>query len=591
MLRKRLLWQIYPTYVFVTLIPLVAMAFYTLSVIHDHHVEQTAEQLKYRAILIADHLEGLPMPLQSATVDTLCKRFGQQTATRVTVILAPSGVVLGDSDRDPSTMENHAGREEIRQAMQGEIGRSTRYSDTVRRRMMYVGYPLRTQGEIVAVVRASMPLTVIDDALDGLYVRVGVAVGVALLMAAMLSFIISQSISKPLEEMRVGAERFARGDFDFRLSAPESDELTALAEAMNSMAAQLSERMQAIKKQRGELEAVLSSMVEGVLAIDPAERIMWVNRAAADLLEVDEEKAKGRMLQEAVRNPKLQEFVAAALASAVPIDGDLVLQTEPERYIQATGMSLKAPEGGTAGVLIVLNDVTRIRQLESVRRDFVANVSHELKTPITSIKGFVETLMDGAAARPEDLQRFLTIIAKQADRLNSIINDILSLSRLEHEAERNQVELAPGPVVAMLKDALEVCADRAAEKRIALSLECPEGLLCRMNAALLEQAVVNLIDNAVKYSGEGTRVEVAAFQNADQVVITVRDQGPGIAKEHQDRIFERFYRVDKGRSRQLGGTGLGLAIVRHIALAHQGSVAVESEPGKGCAFFVRLPAA
>jgi two-component system phosphate regulon sensor histidine kinase PhoR len=291
-----------------------------------------------------------------------------------------------------------------------------------------------------------------------------------------------------------------------------------------------------------------------------------------------------------VRHPDLQNFVTRALASSRQVDGEIILRDNGrDRLLQVRGTTLRDPQGKAFGALIVFNDVTRLRRLEQARRDFVANVSHELKTPITSIKGFVETLLDGAIREPDNALNFLQIIARHAERLNEIIDDLLSLSRIEQDSEQGKITLSHDPMKGVLHEAIQVCQERAAAKAIEIDLECPDDLAAEINSPLLSQAVVNLIDNAVKYSPPKRPVHVEAREEMGEVIILVRDHGPGIAPEHLPRLFERFYRVDGGRSRKEGGTGLGLAIVKHIAQAHGGYVTLQSAPGKGSTFLIHLP--
>ncbi len=373
---------------------------------------------------------------------------------------------------------------------------------------------------------------------------------------------------------------------------PDAAEIAALAEAMNAMAARLDERIRAVERQRNELEAVLGSMAEGVLAVDGDQRVISMNAAAGELLGCDPARAVGRSIEEAVRNPGLHAVMLRAEGAEARVEGDLTVPgAQEDRFLQTRATLLRDPEGSVAGTLLVLNDVTRLRRLEGLRREFVANVSHELRTPITVIKGFAETLLEGGDEDREKAQRFLGIIAGQADRLQALFDDLLVLSRTEQQAERGEIEMKEAPV-----------RGRGGERRGPLPGErpgeehhhphrLPEGRAARLNASLLEQAVFNLVDNAVRYSPAGTEVTVQAASADGEVTIVVRDQGPGIAAEHQGRIFERFYRVDKGRDRKSGGTGLGLAIVKHVVQAHGGRVSLQSAPGKGSAFTLHLPAA
>jgi two-component system phosphate regulon sensor histidine kinase PhoR len=333
-------------------------------------------------------------------------------------------------------------------------------------------------------------------------------------------------------------------------------------------------------------------MIEGVLAIDARQRIVGLNRAAADLLGVDLDGSIRRPLQDVVRNPDLRRFALKAIDCREPVEDDLVLRGPRDRTIRLRGTALR-DVSGEGGAVIVLNDVTDVQRLEHVRRDFVANVSHELKTPVASIKGFVETLLDGAADDPADNRRFLGIIARQADRLAAIIEDLLALSRIEQREGAGNLPVEPTLVADVFAAATADCDARAADRSIRLETDCPDSLQADLNAPLLEQAVINLIDNAIKYSDPGRTVRLSAESltgaGAADLVIRVQDQGCGIDAEHLPRLFERFYRVDKARSRKLGGTGLGLSIVKHIVQAHGGRIDVESVPGVGTTFTIRVP--
>lgn len=588
MSRRRMLWQLYPSYLVITLLALVAVTWYAARSLRHFHLEEAATDLKARAHLIEWQMAALLDSGDTVQVDSLCKQLGHRTATRITVI-RPAGEVVGDSDEDPAHMENHSNRPEIAQALRKETGISTRFSNTLQKTMMYVAIPLTLDNEIIGVVRTSVPITSIDEVLGMISTKIAVGGLVVAALAALVSLWVSRRISRPLEEMKNGADRFAGGDLDYRLAVPNSEEMKRLAEAMNQMAARLDERMRTIVGQRNEREAILTSMVEGVLAVDANERVISLNAAAAHLLDLSLEEAKGRSIQEAVRNTELQALITQTLTERRSVEGAIVLTGAEEWYLQVRGTILKDAQGASVGALVVLNDVTRIRKLENLRRDFVANVSHELKTPITSIKGFVETLLDGTLKNPEDAERFLTKVARQADRLNQIVEDLIDLSRIEKDIEQAEIQLEESHVKEVLEAAAQACEVQASVKAIKIDLTCDDYLKAKINPPLVEQAVINLIDNAIKYSERGQSIEVAAAEQESEIRVSVRDHGCGISQEHLPRLFERFYRVDKGRSRELGGTGLGLAIVKHIALAHNGRVSVKSDLDKGSVFTIHLP--
>jgi two-component system phosphate regulon sensor histidine kinase PhoR len=365
--------------------------------------------------------------------------------------------------------------------------------------------------------------------------------------------------------------------------------LDDLARALNEMATQLQDRILTITRQRNELKAVLSSLAEGVLAVDARGRIVSVNKAAARLLSIEPTHAQGRNVEEVIRNVGLQQFVRDTLSSDRPTEDDVSFPEEGGRFFHVHGASLADPQAERAGAVIVLTDMTRVHRLENLRRDFVANVSHELKTPVTSIQGFVEALLDEGLEESGQAQRYLGIIAKHAERLNAIIDDLLSLSRLEEVGQQRALLFEKTALRPVLEAAIELSSVRAEQRRVKLDLSCDDSIEAKINAPLLEQAIVNLVDNAVKYSDEGGTVEIAVRQQDKEILLAIKDTGCGIPAEHLPRIFERFYVVDKGRSRKLGGTGLGLAIVKHIAMAHGGHVAVESTPGEGTTFTLHLP--
>ena len=599
MRHTRLFWKLYITYLIAVVLCAGVVGWFAVDAAGNLYRAQAFKDLTARAELVDSQVT--PLLGRPAQLQALVKSIGARADTRLTVIAGPSGTVgatgqvLADSEADPATMPNHdtPSRPEVQTALAGGTAHVARFSDTLKERMLYVAVPLfDSNHQVTAVIRTALPLTQVDRALDNLTRRIVFGTLIVALAVALLGFVVSRQISGRMGEIKRGAARFAAGDFSHEIHVSTADEIGEVAVGLNAMGRRLSETIQTITDERNEREAVLAGMTEGVLAVDGQERVITINAAAARLLAVDPDDAQGRSIQEVVRNPELQEFVAAVLAENGPIAGNVVVHTDLDsRDLQVQGAQLGDGSGdGTGrGAVVVLNDVTRMRHYEAIRRDFVANVSHEIKTPVTTIKGFAETLLDGALDDRRDAERFLHIIVGQADRLSAIIEDLLSLSSLESGSEGARISLEQGSIRDVLQVALDVCEMKAAARHITLTLDCSEDLFAEINPPLLEQAVVNLIDNAVKYSPEGSRVGVSAATEALGLSIRVEDVGPGIRREHLPRLFERFYRIDKARSRDMGGTGLGLSIVKHIAVAHGGGVAVESTPGLGSTFTITLP--
>lgn len=587
---KNLIWKICPPYLLIILVSLSVLACLATVAVRDFYDELMRKKLEHVSSVVELYTENLVSDTGSnRELQTFCKQIGEKTSIRVTIV-SLDGTVLADSHEEPAKMENHNSRPELVKAFIGEIGESTRYSSTLRRRMKYVAVPLNRQGEVIGAVRSSKAVTLIEEALRSIYSSIILGGAVVLVVAVILSFWLAKNITAPLQELRGVAERLARGEFTARMSPPEATELAQLADAMNSMADQLHTRIETIVQQRNELDATLSSMTEGVVAIDPEENVISVNKAATFMLKCNPSLVFGKSLLEAVRNPELHEIAGRALNENSTTEGEVMLLIDNEEtFIQVHGAPMKNQDGENIGAVIVMNDVTRLKRLENMRRDFAANVSHELKTPITSIKGFVETLLDGAKNDPEDCEHFLNIILNQTDRLDALIQDLLMLSRIENQSDTKVLDLQSKPLTDLLEEAVFSRRKKADKKMISLTLECPEDLEVEVNPLLLEQAVGNLVDNAINYSNNGTDVEVLVEASQTDISIHVKDKGVGIAPEHLDRLFERFYRVDRARSRDQGGTGLGLAIVKHVVQLHNGEVSATSCPHKGSTFTVRIP--
>jgi len=482
----------------------------------------------------------------------------------------------------------------LRETRSGRIAKTSSFNIDSNRRLFVVAVPFSPQNIPVGALCISAESQEMDRILSDSLKQLLIGYFVLGFFALITGWFIVLWVAKPVQELAYAVQRIASGDGTERILKPEVAELAAIAEATSRLKDKLVERGLTLGRRDTEQEAVLDSMMEGVLAVDVRQRIVGLNQAAARLLNIDIEVALRQPLQSVVRNPAIRHFVLRAIDCREPIEDDFDIPGPPKRTMRAHGTALRDPSG-EGGAVIVLNDVTELERLEIVRQDFVANVSHELKTPIATIKGFVETLLDGAINEPEDNLRFLSIVAKQADRLEAIIEDLLALSRIEQSEDSGALPLEPTRIADLLATACSDCMPRAAEQGIEMNIDCETNLIAEVNAPLMEQAVVNLIENAVKYSGTHQPILICASLkrissgNKEELTISVADRGCGIHPEHLPRLFERFYRVDKGRSRQAGGTGLGLSIVKHIVQAHGGTISVESQLDEGSLFCLRIP--
>lgn len=588
MAKRRLFWDLYLSGLVLTLAALAAVAWYMLATLDRFYLEQVRNDLAVRANLVAASLDRIPEADRSAALQPFCQDLDRRAATRLTVIGA-DGSVKADSEHDPSTMDNHADRPEVAAALRGRTGDSTRFSATLRQRTMYVAVPVVQSGRVTEVVRAAIPVTASDALIHTLHGRLAAAALLAVVVVAGVILLVARRISRPLEQLRSTAERFAAGDLKARAATSQWVEMSALATAMNGMATALDDRIRMVIRQHNELETVLSGMTEGVVAVGKDERVLNFNAAAARMLGLDGARDRGRSLYEVVRSPDVQRLVLGVLQEGKSMEWSVEFDMGTPVNLRVRGSVLADAAGQRVGALLVFEDVTALRRLEAVRREFVANASHELKTPIAAIKGYVEALSDGAVEDPGQARQFLQVIAGQTERLESIVNDLLVLSRIEHEETGGGFALDMRPLAPVVQSAIQTCSAAAASRGVTVAVACDPALSARVNARLIEQALVNLIDNAIKFSEAGARVDVNVSADEQAVCLAVSDRGCGIAPEHLERIFERFYRVDKARSQETGGTGLGLAIVKHIVLLHNGRVTVQSAPGRGSTFAILLP--
>lgn len=522
-----------------------------------------------------------------AEIDALLVTAARETGAHLSLYRS-DGREVGNSDPAISSTP-HADPVDLAVALGGETPPPLRVPLGLGRTRWDWTMPLSADGRTVGAVHVSS--LEVDPNPHTARMRVAFLVLAILTLLAGLWFthVAARRLAQGLDGMRQQVDAFGRG-----APAPPPllhgwGEMEKVALALHDAAADMQIRLRDLSRQVAQQDALLASMIESVVAVDREGMVLLLNPAAGRLFEVEPHSAAGRSLREIARQTALHQFVEQAQTSRSVISAELVLPGEPERCLLAHGATLLNAEGQRLGALIVLHDITQLRRLESHRREFVANVSHELKTPITSIKGFVETLRDVPPDDPGERDRFLGIILRQAERLHAIIEDLLSLSRLEQETEHERVATEDVSAAELLEAAVLPFRARAAEKQMRIAVEVPADLVLRANPRLVEQAVANLVDNAIKYSESGTAVTVRGLIRERESILEVEDQGAGIESQHLERLFERFYRVDKGRSRRLGGTGLGLAIVKHIAQAHGGGVSVESSLGKGSTFRIHLP--
>ncbi|MCK5162856.1 MAG: HAMP domain-containing protein [Desulfobacula sp.] len=593
--KKKLIWQIFPSFLIIIFLSLSSVTSYSTSYFKKFFLKNSEKDLIIRTKLLQiNFADILPEDIKNGNQDQIqhidehCKEIGEKTGTRVTIIL-PSGVVVGDSFGDIKMMENHMKRPEIMEALKRKKGVSIRYSSTLDKNMMYIALPVMHKGRIMAVVRTSVSVSAIDNKIKTVRNNILIALLFIILTAAIVSLYVTRRITYPIEQMKQGAAQFAKGNLNARLAIPASEELSKLAVTMNRMAENLDEKIKDFENRSMELEAVHTSMLEGVIAIDKDERIITINDAAAKIFDFPASQLKARYILEVARNFEFQEFIQRALATHEPVEDDILITRDDKLILNIHSTALYDTGERRIGTLIIFHDITRMRRLERMHKDFAANVSHELKTPLTAIKGFIETLQEMPSTNDtKERERFLKIIDKNVSRMIDLINDLLALSKLERLQGTN-IQLEKQDMITLIQGAVNTCHAGILAKNIMVTIDCPNDLRAMVDPILLEQAIINLVDNAVKYSGKKSPIAITVSAKDHFIDIVIKDKGCGIDKEHLSKIFNRFYRVDKARGRYEGGTGLGLAIVKHIIHYHHGKINVKSMKGQGSSFKVSIP--
>ncbi len=574
----------------------VSVAFFTYRNLTQLLYREYYLRLESAGILLRASLPEEPEELIDKAGE-VARKIGTEESIRITFIDS-EGIVFADSHEDPEVMDNHAGRPEIREALSGSENATVRRSPTLSIPMFYHAFPLRNRsGDVFAVLRMSIPSVNLENLVSTAAWEISLITFVLLAAAIAAMVAVSRRITVPLSKIAKSAAAYAEYDFSSTMNIGGPLEISTTADALQSMARSLTSRIGEVTRQKQELEAVLTGMNEAVIVLDRDLVITEVNPSAGRLFGASPEPLPGKSLIQLIHNTELNDFAREALASQGISQCSIVLPGKgAETYLQVNASTIEAVVENAEGetriqrLILVMNDITTLKKLEEVRKEFVANVSHELKTPITSIKGFVETLLDGAIDDREHARRFLTIIENQTSRIGNIVEDLLTLSRLEQNKKSSKFPFEPVTLSKTASDAIAVCQNRANEKSISVTSRCDGETKVLGNPRLMEQAVVNLVDNAIKYCPEGS--EISIYREAIKKgihTLVIRDNGPGIPQKDQSRIFERFYRVEKARSRDMGGTGLGLAIVKHIMLIHGGSVTLESRRGEGTAFFLHFP--
>ncbi len=583
---KRIIWKLFVTYIIVVIVCLGIVGVYVGTSLKSYFVRGIADRLTLNARLAEDILRE---DFQSEDIHRLrssVKDLAEKVDARITIIHT-DGVVLADSEKDASLMDNHWNRPEVQAALKGETGQSIRYSGTLKKEMMYLAVPSNEAGHAIGVVRVALPLTEMQAKIAHIYRAIAVGALLALLITLIIGFFTAESFARPLREMISVARDIIKGKYRV-LKVRSRDEIGQLALALNQMSEEIQDDIQTITEEKNELRAILSSMAEGVIVVDKDQKILLINSSGEEMLDLSTEKVTGKFLWEMVRKEELVSLVKRVLMTGNEEDIEMTFDFPVARVLHAQAATILSEGRNIFGVVMVFHDTTKLKQLEKLRREFVANVSHELKTPLTSIKGFVETLLEDVISDPENSMKFLQIIQQHTERLDNLVDNLLELSSIESgELPMNFGKIGLKELIA---HTVASFADRLSHKNQVLNIAVnPEDLEAWVDEEKMQRTLSNLLDNAHKYTPAGGQIEICAKQELDRIKIEVSDNGEGIPSEHLPRIFERFYRVDKARSRQLGGTGLGLAIVKHIVLAHGGEISVESKVGAGTKFTIHLP--
>lgn len=588
MVRSRIFIKLYASYaaiiVFCTLI---------VSLMIERQIEQESlieieKSLKSQALMLRDSIPASLLSRDRADLQSLVERLGSDIDTRITLVAADGGV-LADSEQDPREMENHLNRPELQQADAEGFGTITRYSSTLSKSMLYLALPVVDE-RFSGYIRVARSLSQIEQRLDHIRNIVIIAGSLTGVMALLLGFIIARSFASPINQMTKMAQLMSEGDYRQRLDIVRRDEMGELAATLNHLAETAVDRVETITTSRNQLAAIITGMVEGVIAVDYHQKIIHINKAAAEIIGKPADDCLGKPISAITNIDLIREAISRTLRLKQTVQSELKLVSpQGDSYFNLYAAVLHEVPAQPSGAILVIHDVSEIHRSENAQRDFVANASHELKTPITAIQGLSESMLEDEHMAADTRKRFLQKVHDQSLRLSTLVADLLTLSRLESDVTSTfrQVDLS-----LLIRHTCTDMESIARQQTIKLTAQITDGEVPVIgDEKSLGQLLINLIDNAIKYSTSNGQVGVSLNVTKDQAIVEVEDDGIGIATSEQVRIFERFYRVDKARSKELGGTGLGLAIVKHIAQLHDGVVEVDSSLSNGSLFRVILPLA
>jgi two-component system phosphate regulon sensor histidine kinase PhoR len=578
---RNIQWRITFPFILLILIIMGILGAYLVSSTRNHQLDNLRAQLENEARITAEaSLPGFLSPDREQILSDIASKLGEQINTRVTII-ALDGTALGDSEEDPATMENHAARPEIRDALNTGFGESTRYSTTLEQKMMYVAVPISHQGDVLGIARVALPLTEVDSLERRITVSIATAMAIAALLVILAAWVIARVTTRPIREITAASKKMASGELEQKINIETGDEVEELAHSFNEMSSKLKELVDTISGDKARLETILDNMADGVIMTDKEGNILLVNRAVKKLFKMRD--AVNKPLIEAVRDYEVDELLKLCLQKAEVQDTQYESGTA-NRFLRAIAVPITSYKPG--GVLILFQDLTDIRNLQTTRRELIGNISHEFRTPLAGIKAMVETLQDGADDDKKAAEDFLAKIATEVDRLTQMVAELTELTRIE--TGKAELMLEPVNLNLLIEDVVTQLNPQVERQKLSVDRTFFTDLpLIQADKTRVRQALVNLVHNAIKFTEPGGKITVMTRVEGNSVTVDISDTGMGIPKSNLPHVFERFYKGDRARSG--GGTGMGLAIAKHVIEAHGGSIRVQSEEGKGSTFSFDLP--